>query len=185
MKQLLFICSIAVLAGCKLTGRDDAPQNDSAAASTAAATAHPLPDMPYQLSKSYKHWQTGDPQHAVTVMSSLKGFENNNMTQCMAGFADSVKIFFDGWEGNYSRDSLGKMFARQRNLFSGMTVKMQDWESVIAADKSEEWVTLWYKQIMTDAKGKVDSAECINDAMIKNGKIAVLSEAVRHYPGKK
>jgi hypothetical protein len=68
---------------------------------------------------------------------------------------------------------------------ANVTVYMQDWESVISKDKQDEWVTLWYKQVWTDKKGKMDSMEVVNDAKIVNGKIVVLDEAIRHYPAKK
>ena len=63
---------------------------------------------------------------------------------------------------------------------------MSDWESVIAADKSEEWVTLWYKQYQTDKKGVTDSLGVVDDCKIVNGKIVVLDEKIQHLgPPKK
>jgi hypothetical protein len=59
---------------------------------------------------------------------------------------------------------------------------MNDWESVISADKKDEWVTLWYKQIQTDKKGKTDSLGVVDDAKIVNGKIVLLDEKIQHYP---
>lgn len=184
MKQLLFVCTMALLASCNDAGTTETKKDSS---STAVSTPEKknIPEMPYQLKKPYKNWQPGDPQHAYTVMSSLKGFETGDMAKCMEGFADSVSVYFDNWEGRYSKDSLGKMMSAQRASMNNMRVTMEDWESVIAADKSEEYVTLWYKQVWTDKNGKTDSVACINDAMIKNGKVAQLSEAVRHYPAKK
>ncbi|HEY1017354.1 MAG TPA: hypothetical protein VGE25_00045, partial [Sediminibacterium sp.] len=66
-----------------------------------------------------------------------------------------------------------------------LIIKMEDFESVISKDKKDEYVTLWYKQIMTDNMGKTDSLAMINDFKIVNGKIVALSEAMRHYPAKK
>ncbi|MEI9958032.1 MAG: hypothetical protein WDM90_17405 [Ferruginibacter sp.] len=65
---------------------------------------------------------------------------------------------------------------------------MQDWESVISADKKEEWVTLWYKEYTTDKKGVVDSLGITNDAKIVNGKVVILDEKIQHLgppPAKK
>ena len=62
---------------------------------------------------------------------------------------------------------------------------MDDWESVISKDKKIEYVSLWYKQIWTDEKGRVDSLECMDDLRMKNGKIVALNEKIRHYPTKK
>jgi hypothetical protein len=62
---------------------------------------------------------------------------------------------------------------------------MEDWESVVSKDKSMEYVSLWYKQYFTDANGKADSIECMDDLRMKNGKIAMINEKIRHYPAKK
>lgn len=59
---------------------------------------------------------------------------------------------------------------------------MNDYESVISKDKKDEWVTLWYKQITTDKKGKVDSISVVDDIKIENGKITVLDEKSRKFP---
>ncbi len=48
-----------------------------------------------------------------------------------------------------------------------MNVKMGDWESVVSKDGKEEWVTMWYKQIWEDNKGKKDSADYIDDLRLK------------------
>jgi hypothetical protein len=57
---------------------------------------------------------------------------------------------------------------------------MDDWESVISSDKKSEWVTLWYKQTVTDKKGHIDSMSVVDDAKIVNGKIVVLDEKIQH-----
>ena len=66
-----------------------------------------------------------------------------------------------------------------------MTVKMGDWESVISKDKKTEYVTMWYREIWTDKKGKTDSLAVIDDCKIVNGKIVELDEKIQHFPAKK
>lgn len=184
MRKLLFIGCLAVLAGCNNASTTET-KKDSTGTAEASVAKKAMPTMPYTLSRPYKNWQPGDQQHALTVMNSLKAWENGDIPKSMEAFADSVEINFDNWVGKYSKDSLAKQFTAYRNTLASSSIKMEDWESVIAEDKSEEYVTLWYKQYNTDKKGKTDSVFCINDALIKNGKIASLSEAVRHYPAKK
>jgi hypothetical protein len=138
--------------------------------------------MPYTLSRPYQNWQTGDPQHAATVMKGLKAFETGDMDACAATFGDSVELYFDNFRAKLSNDSLKKLFGGQRAELSKVTIQINDWESVISRDKKEQWVTLWYKQIMTDKKGKMDSVNCVDDAKIENGKIVLLDEKVQHYP---
>ena len=62
---------------------------------------------------------------------------------------------------------------------------MDDWESVISKDKSMEYVSLWYKEMWEDAKGKKDSLEQMDDLRMKNGKIIGLNEKSRKLSAKK
>jgi hypothetical protein len=61
-------------------------------------------------------------------------------------------------------------------MYSAVKIKMNDWESVISADKTEEWVTLWYKEYHTDKKGNVDSMGVVDDLKIEKGKAVILDE---------
>ncbi len=185
MKQLFFICTMALLAACNNAGTTATNTDSTASTATAAADKKAIPEMPYKLSKPYKNWQPGDQQHALTVMASLKAWENGDIPKSMEAFADSIQINFDNWVGKYSKDSLAKQFTAYRGSLASATIQMEDWESVISEDKSTEYVTLWYKQTITDKKGKTDSVSVVNDARIVNGKVTELSEAVRHFPAKK
>jgi len=62
---------------------------------------------------------------------------------------------------------------------------MGDYESVISKDKKEEYVTLWFKEIVTDKSGKTDSLAYVADLKIENGKITELDEKTRKYPVRK
>lgn len=61
---------------------------------------------------------------------------------------------------------------------------MNDWETVTANNKSEEWVSLWYKEIVHNNDGKIDSVSVMDDIKIENGKIAVLDQKIRHFAKK-
>lgn len=187
MKQMIFISCVALLAACNNAATTDSKASDStgkANAETAPAKMAPA-DMPYALDKPYQNWQTGDPQHAVTVMKSLKGFETGDIAASMEGFADTVTVHFDNYRATLSHDSLKAVFTTFRAESASIKIKMDDWESVISADKKEEWVTLWYKQTWTDKKGKTDSIAVVDDAKIKNGKIVLLDEKVQRFPAPK
>jgi hypothetical protein len=62
---------------------------------------------------------------------------------------------------------------------------MDDYEAVTGKDKKSEWVTLWYKQVVTYKSGKMDSAEVVDDLKVENGKFTVLDEKQRKYPAPK
>jgi hypothetical protein len=184
MKRSLFFVSMMFLAAaCNDAGTTDSKTGDSAKA-TEAKTADIV--MPYTLTDGpYKDWQPGDKNHAVTVMNSLKAFETGDMVACLAAFGDSVDVRFDGFRQKFSKDSLAKFFAAERAKISSVKIYMDDWESVISKDKTVEYVTMWYKQVVTDIKGKVDSVNVVDDCRIKNGKIITLDEKIQRYPAKK
>ncbi len=177
MKRLLLISCLATLIACNNAKTDQKPETGSAGSSA-------IPTMPYTLNEPYKNWQPGDQQNALMVMTSLKAWENGDINKSMEAFADTVEIHFDNWAGKYSKDSLAAQFASYRSNLAAVSIHMDDWESVIAEDKSEQWVTMWYKEITTDKTGKTDSVMYVTDAGIVNGKIAKLNEAVRHFPAK-
>lgn len=182
MKKILLVACVAIVSfGC----------NDKSGSATTSDSTKPAETKtgdlvyPYTLDKPYQEWQNGDQKHVVTVMASLKGFENGDMAACMAGFGDSVDVFLDGYHEKLSKDSLTKFFTGQRAESKNISIKMQDWESVISKDKKSEWVTLWYKQVWTDKNGKRDSVNVIDDAKMENRKIVILDEKIQHFPAAK
>ena len=78
-----------------------------------------------------------------------------------------------------------KVFSAQRPMYVDLAVTMYDYESVISADKKDEYVTLWYKQTWKDEKGKADSMNVVDDCKMKNGKMIELDEKVQRFPAKK
>jgi hypothetical protein len=181
MKKLLFIACVASLAACNNAATTET-KKDSASTATVVPDKKPLPSFPYTTAKPWANWQPGDPQHIVTVMNALKGYETGDIATCMKGFGDSVELHFDRFRATLSNDSLGKFFAADRSSYSAYKVYMADFESVISEDKKTAYVTLWYKQVTTDKKGKTDSISVVNDCKIANGKIVELDEKTQHYP---
>lgn len=184
MKKLLFISCVVLLAACNNAATTET-KKDSTGTTVASADKKTMPQMPYELSEPYKNWQPGDQQHAVTAMKALKGYETGNIAACVAEFGDSVSLRFDGFRAKLSNDSLAKFLTSDRANYSSYKVEMYDWESVISEDKKEEWVTMWYKQTITDKKGKTDSMSVVDDCKIENGKIVLLDEKTQHYPAAK
>lgn len=187
MKKFLIICAIVVaVSACNDAATSTAAGSDTTKAGETKMADAKLPEMAFPLDKPYKNWQPGNPQHAAMVMKSLKGFIDGDMNAAILDFGDSVELGFDYYQAKLSKDSLKASFTMQRANYTSIKIKMSDWESVIAADKSEEWVTLWYKQYQTDKKGVVDSVAVVDDCKIVNGKIVVLDEKIQHLgPPKK
>ena len=77
------------------------------------------------------------------------------------------------------------MFTKSRAALKNMEVKMDDWESVISKDKNTEYVSLWYKELWEDTKGKKDSLVQMDDLRMKNGKIVGIDQKSRKLSAKK
>jgi hypothetical protein len=183
MKKFLLFAGIATfIISCNNNSESTAGTADTT--KTEASKSEALV-YPYTLDEPYRDWQPGDQQHAVNVMKGLRAFETGDIDACVATFGDSVELRFDYFKAKMSNDSLKKFFTNQRATYSSMTIKMGDWESVISKDKKTEYVTMWYKEIWTDLKGKTDSLAVIDDCKIVNGKIVELDEKIQHYPAKK
>lgn len=183
MKRTLLFASLALfIFGCN--NKSDAPASTADSAKAAASSTEEL-NYPYKLDKPYRDWQPGDKKLAVTAMGALKGFETGDIAACMTGFGDSVEVRFDYFQQKFSKDSLTKFFTAERAKYASIRIDMGDWESVVSKDGKTEYVTMWYKQVMTDKSGKMDSLAVIDDCKMVNGKIAELDEKIQHYPAKK
>jgi limonene-1,2-epoxide hydrolase len=130
-------------------------------------------------------WEKGDPNNTAIVLSSLKAFENMDGDKAMAAFADSVHWAADGIDQVYRKDTLAAMLKRSFENTKSVKIEMHDYESVVSKDSSQAYVTRWYKQIITDKSGKIDSMSVVEDAKILNGKIVEMDEKSRKYPVKK
>jgi len=184
MKKFIIIACISIFAiGCS---NQPASKDSTGAASPASDSSADKIDYAY-LPEGHQpdYWDRGDQKKVALVLKSLKAFENGNVEECLVPFADSVAWSFDGFDAKISKDTLRAMLKDAWNHMSSVKIRMNDYEAVISKDKKEEFVTLWYKQITTDKKGKTDSIACVDDLKIENGKITVLDEKSRKYPVKK
>ena len=180
MKRLLLFTCVAFFA---ISCNNDSDKGETKPA--AAASADVKYDYAYTLDEPYKNWQPGDQQHVVNVLKSLKAWETGDIDACMTMFADSVDVRFDGFRQKFSKDSLKTFFAAGRAGVSSVSIKMNDWESVISSDKKEQWVTLWYDETTTDKAGKTETIAIVDDVKIVDGKCTVLDQKIQHSPAKK
>ncbi|UEG50986.1 hypothetical protein LK994_05795 [Ferruginibacter lapsinanis] len=180
MKKFMLIAFIAVFAmSCN---NATTKENSTAAADTSSGKI----DYAYlPANHPPDYWDRGDQKNIALVLKSLKGFETKNVEQALEPFADSVLWQVGNMDAKISKDSLRSMFTNDLKAIASIKIVMNDYESVISKDKKLEYVSLWYKQINTDMKGKVDSMICMDDAKIVNGKIVELEEKVRPLGQKK
>ncbi|HEV8084196.1 MAG TPA: hypothetical protein VGP55_13400 [Chitinophagaceae bacterium] len=131
------------------------------------------------------NWEIGSTDNTMAALTALKAYENGNVAECVKYFGDSVRLQFDGLDTKVSNDSLKSMFTKSRAALKNMEVKMDDWESVISKDKNTEYVSLWYKELWEDTKGKKDSLVQMDDLQMKNGKIVSIDQKSRKLASKK
>ena len=171
--------SAIAFASCNDAGTEtkEAMKDSTSKDSTTAAPAVVM-NYPYTIDHP-DNWEMGSNANTMVALSALKAFENGNVAESMKYFGDSTHIQFDGLDKTMSNDSLKAMFTQWRGGIKSMSIRMDDWESVISKDKKDEWVTFWYREKWEDMKGKKDSADYINDLKIKDGKIVRLDEYTR------
>jgi hypothetical protein len=180
MKQFFVLsCLVFVMAAC-----NNAAENKTTADGSETKDASEV-TLPFPLQQPYRNWQIGGTENVVAAMNSLKAFVDNDAKALAATLGDSIDIQLDYYHEKLSRDSAVNMFMAQRAMYNNLTITMYDYESVVSADKKDEWVTIWYKQAWTDNKGKADSMNVIDDCKMQNGKMVQLDEKIQHFPVKK
>ena len=181
MKKCMIAFAILLVMACN----NPEASKETAVAATETAVAEKIDYAYLPADHLADYWDRGDQKNVAIVLKSLKAFENGNVEEALAGFGDSIRYSFDGFDAKISKDSLRAMFKEGWKNMSALKVVMGDFEAVVSKDKKEEYVTLWYKQIMTDKAGKKDSVSCVNDLKMENGKIVQLDEKTRKFPKKK
>jgi hypothetical protein len=182
MKQFIAIICLAVVAASCNNAATTPSGSDSTGATTKPAAEL---NLPFKLTEPYKDWQKGSNENVIAAMGGLKAFVDKDMAALAAALGDSVALRFDYYREKLSRDSAMKVFIAQRAMYNDLVISMYDYESVISADKTEEYVTMWYKQSWKNDKGVADSVSVVDDCKMKGGKMIELDEKVQHYPAKK
>lgn len=170
MKKFSSLMLIALLfAACQ---SKNATSSDSAKADTTK--------YPYTIKKA-NNWEINtDSKNLVIATTLIKTFENLDTVNMSKVLADSVWFVLDGYKFKGTKPQFLKEIQEEFGKMSSFKIQMQDMESVVNKDKSEEWVSLWYNQISTTKDGKSDTINLFNDIKLKNGKVEGLSEYVQH-----
>jgi hypothetical protein len=179
MRNFFLILGIVFfIAGCK----DDKDANAKSSTGAASGTKYDYAYSPIDHDPVY--WEQGDQQNLVNATKALKAYETGKLDEAASYFADSMQFTADYVDTKISRDTLKSWFEGMWQNTKSVKVEMDDYESVISKDKKKEYVTLWFKEIVTDKSGKVDSLVYVDDIGFKNGKIISMDEKTRHFPAK-
>jgi hypothetical protein len=167
MKKIYLVFALPLLiTACKPKGQSSDPKTDS----VAYAYTIPKPD----------NWTIDtNTTDTKTALNALKSYETGDTAHLRTYLTDTVTFNYDG--GNFKGPVKQFLTNCKMSTDSGrkVSIKMTDWEPVISKDGKEKWVTLWYTQTETDAKGKVDSVGDVNDILFKNSKIVRIDEYKR------
>jgi hypothetical protein len=182
MKQaFLFLLVGAVLFACNSSDNKTADESKMSGTKVASMSTN---DLAYPV-KDWGDWQPGSMDNLKMVLQSLKDYENGNIDACLNSFADSIHLSFENLQGNFTKDSVLKMFKAERSSIKEMKVDMDDYETVKSKDGKQEYVSLWYTEKWQDQKGVWDSAVQMDDLKVSNGKIASIDQKSRHFLKKK
>jgi hypothetical protein len=137
--------------------------------------------LPIPLEMPYRNWEMGSTDNVVAGMNYIKAYIDKDDAALAAATGDSIQLDFDLYQAKLTRDSALKIFAVDRAKYSELKVTMYDYVSVVSGDKTQEWVTYWYKQSWKDAKGVADSMSVVDDLRFEKGKVVELSEKTSRF----
>ena len=178
MKKLLFCFSVgAFLLSCN-NDKDNTSASTDVKDSTAKTTT--MADLPYKASYSSDFNSDVSDADLKTVLVSYKDWADGKMADVAKGYADTLEWMRPGGE-YYKLPNAGimKMWTVYRDSLSSITIDMQAWEKIHSADKKDNWIATWYKEIDTYKSGAVDSAYYHDLNRVKDGKIATLEQYKR------
>jgi len=145
------------------------------------------PDTATQLNYPFKakhslKWQPGDEKNALIVLDCLKHYVAGDMKGAMQNFADTTTFISDDFYFKGKKDSLATILGQVRSDMADLSKSFDRWITIYYPDRNETHVILWYCEKWTDKKGKTDSLYYCDDVLLKQGKILVYDEKLRHYP---
>ena len=168
---LLFSATVLFACNSSDTASIDRASTDSTATSENVS-------LPYTVEKT-PDWEKGSQANVAVAMNALKAFEANDMNALRQQLADSVEFYYDSISFKGPKDSLISLFTGFRNSLETHSVTMRDYESVTSKNRGEDWVGLWYTEILKPKGGKIDSFMVMDDIKIVGGKVAIIDSKSR------
>lgn len=165
-----YILSILVLAGCVVACENKEETKTSDTDSKSSVT------LPYQASYTTDFTNNVSDSDLLVVLNSYKHWETGDMSALRSTFADTATFLFSGgMKFTGAADSMIKEASVYRDSLSAVKIEVITWLKNHSAKDSADWINVWYKEIDTYKTGRVDSAEYVDDNLIKNGKIVYSS----------
>jgi len=136
----------------------------------------------YHKDSTYQWEINPDTKNVTVALNALKAEEKLDTAGLEKCFDNNVEVYADGSHFKGSINEFAKVMQKQLEPLKSSEIKMNDWESVINKDKTEEWVTIRYSQYFNYKSGKRDSVEYSDDMRFNNGKIGLIREYAMHFP---
>jgi hypothetical protein len=176
MKKLFAVFLMPLcFAACSGSGSSSSTTASADSSSAMAATPAATVTLPYTAMYS-SNFVAGKQADVATVLNSYKDWETGDMNAMKSTYGDSVEGYFSGgYVFHGTLDSFMHMSSKFRDSLSKVQLTVYAWTSNHSVDKNEEWVNIWYKEIDTYKKGRVDSMDYEDDNRLKDGKIVWFS----------
>ncbi len=175
----LFLCfgSAIFLLSC-----NSEKEKTAATTETTTGAEKSTVDLPYKASYSSNFTTDVSDADLKMVLTSYKDWSSGNFDGLGNVLGDSVVYDAnDGKSMHLPKAELIKLWRTYRDSMSSVSIEMYGWHKMYAADKKEEHVVTWYKEIDTYKNGKIDSATYHDINGIKDGKIVWYSSMKRGF----
>lgn len=178
MKKLFFLfLAGAFFYGCSNQGSAPATETKPADSAKSEAKAETPPAAPITYAYPIQYsadFSIGDLQNSKKVLELWKDYDDNNLSNHLNYFADTVMFdFANGMHIKASRDSLMKVASATRSKLASSTSTVIAATCLKPAGKDESWVMIWGKEVDGLKNAKKDSADLHEAWMFnKEGKVA-------------
>lgn len=134
----------------------------------------------YAYNIKLNNWQINtDNYNTFIALKALKAYEQGDTLLLHQHLADDITVYYNG--GVFTGSSREFMYAVKArvNALKQLHFEVKDCQSVISADKQQEKVLTRYTQKWINEHNHPDSADVIDEAFFKDGRIVEWREYVR------
>ena len=168
MKKLcLYVCVVMLLCACETP-----PAKRTA--------VNPRNTVNYAYNINTNKWEINTNNYnAVTALKALKAYEQGDTLLLRNHLADDITVYYNG--GIFKGNSGEFMYAVKVRVsaLKNLHFDIKDCQSVISTNKQVEKVLTRYTQSWINEHGQPDSADVIDEAFFKDGRIVEWREYVR------
>ena len=175
MKRIFFcLAASSLMIACNNEKKPDEPAAETKEDKAAVV-------LPYTAAYS-SSFEPGNPEYSATILQgSWKDWETNKLENMKSWVADTILAVHSDNDVIRGADSLQARWIRNRAMYTSVIDTIQAVIPVYSADKKQNWVLVWAKEINVDTKGKKDTTEYMETWRInKDGKADMLLQYDRH-----